>query len=58
MTGQPNPRGAATLGESAMTKIVLAALAGLGIVLGTAGLGAHASPYWFAPPAANAGSNS
>jgi hypothetical protein len=41
-----------------MKKIVLAALAGLGLVLGTAGLGAHATPYSFAPPAMNAGSNS
>jgi hypothetical protein len=42
-----------------MKKIVLAALAGLGLVLGTAGLGAHANPpYSFAPPAVNAGSNS
>jgi hypothetical protein len=55
MTGQPNPRGAATTGE----KIVLAALAGLGLVLGTAGLGAYANPpYRFAPPAINAGANS
>jgi hypothetical protein len=42
-----------------MKKIVLAALAGLAFVLGTAGFGAHANPpYSFSPPTPNAGSNS
>jgi hypothetical protein len=42
-----------------MTKIAFAALAALGIVLGTAGLSTHANAYTsFAPPTQNAGSNS
>ncbi len=42
-----------------MKKVALAALAALGIVLGTAGFSSQANAYYsFAPPAANAGSNS
>jgi hypothetical protein len=45
--------------ENPMTKIAFAALAALGIMLGTAGLSTHAYAYYsFAPPAQNAGSNS
>lgn len=42
-----------------MQKIVLATLAALGIVLGTAGFSTPANAYYsFAPPATNGGSNS
>jgi hypothetical protein len=42
-----------------MKKIVFAALAALGVVVGTAGLSTPANAYTsFAPPAINAGSNS
>jgi hypothetical protein len=52
-------RAARTPVENPMTKIAFAALAALGIMLGTAGLSTHANAYYsFAPPAQNAGSNS
>jgi hypothetical protein len=45
--------------ENPMKTIALAALAVLGIALGTAGLSTQANAYYsFAPPTPNAGSNS